>query len=90
MVPRRICCAIASSDPASAVRVDPVGKCFDVFCACGVHRHAAAQVQPRRHLERVVIVQLLNTKLVMVWLPTAAFKSVGVVIEEAVRDLGAS
>ena len=38
----------------------------------------------------VIVVQLLNTVLLMVWLPTAAFRSVSVSMEEAAQDLGAS
>ncbi|MQT14930.1 ABC transporter permease [Segnochrobactrum spirostomi] len=38
----------------------------------------------------VVIIQLLNTLLLMIWLPTAAFKSVSREMEEAARDVGAT
>lgn len=38
----------------------------------------------------VIIVQLLNTVLLMVWLPTSAFRAVSRNMEEAARDLGAS
>jgi putative spermidine/putrescine transport system permease protein len=38
----------------------------------------------------VVIIQLLNTLLLMIWLPTAAFKAVSREMEESARDVGAS
>ncbi|WP_026791089.1 ABC transporter permease [Pleomorphomonas oryzae] len=38
----------------------------------------------------VVIIQLLNTLLLMIWLPTAAFRAVSREMEEAARDVGAS
>ena len=38
----------------------------------------------------VVIVQMLNTLVVMTWIPTAAFASVPRHLEEAARDVGAS
>jgi len=38
----------------------------------------------------VVIIQLLNTILLMIWLPTAAFQSVSKSMEEAAQDVGAS
>lgn len=38
----------------------------------------------------VVIVQLLNTILLMIWLPTAAFRGVSRNMEEAAQDVGAS
>jgi len=38
----------------------------------------------------VVIIQLLNTLLLMIWLPTAAFKGVSREMEESARDVGAS
>ncbi|MBU1306135.1 MAG: ABC transporter permease subunit [Alphaproteobacteria bacterium] len=38
----------------------------------------------------VVIIQLLNTILLMIWLPTAAFQSVSRNMEEAAMDVGAS
>ena len=37
----------------------------------------------------VVIIQLLNTLLLMIWLPTAAFRAVSREMEEAARDVGA-
>lgn len=37
----------------------------------------------------VVIVQLLGTMLLMIWLPTAAFRGVSPAMEEAARDVGA-
>ncbi|WP_137150002.1 ABC transporter permease subunit [Devosia sp. FKR38] len=38
----------------------------------------------------VVIIQLLNTILLMIWLPTAAFQAVSRNMEEAAMDVGAS
>ncbi|HLZ62993.1 MAG TPA: ABC transporter permease subunit [Ktedonosporobacter sp.] len=38
----------------------------------------------------VVVVQLLNTIVIMTWIPTAAFASVPRALEEAARDVGAS
>lgn len=38
----------------------------------------------------VVLVQLVNTLLFMIWLPTAAFKGVDPALEEAALDVGAS
>lgn len=38
----------------------------------------------------VIIVQLINTIILMVWLPTAAFRAVDRNMEEAARDVGAS
>jgi putative spermidine/putrescine transport system permease protein len=38
----------------------------------------------------VVIVQLLNTLLLMIWIPTAAFQGVERSLEEAALDVGAS
>jgi putative spermidine/putrescine transport system permease protein len=38
----------------------------------------------------VVVIQLLNTILLMIWLPTAAFQAVSRNMEEAARDVGAS
>ncbi|MEO0564841.1 MAG: ABC transporter permease subunit, partial [Chloroflexota bacterium] len=38
----------------------------------------------------VVLIQLLNTLLFMVWMPTAAFQGVDRSLEEAARDVGAS
>jgi len=37
----------------------------------------------------IVLVQLLNTILIMIWLPSAAFRSVDRRLEEAARDVGA-
>lgn len=37
----------------------------------------------------VVIIQVLNTLLLMIWLPTAAFSAVNRQMEEAARDVGA-
>jgi putative spermidine/putrescine transport system permease protein len=38
----------------------------------------------------VVIVQLVNTLVIMTWIPSAAFRSVPRELEEAARDIGAS
>ncbi|MEO1440669.1 MAG: ABC transporter permease subunit [Chloroflexota bacterium] len=38
----------------------------------------------------VILIQLLNTLLFMVWMPTAAFQGVDRSLEEAARDVGAS
>ncbi|MDQ0456781.1 ABC transporter permease [Rhizobium paknamense] len=40
--------------------------------------------------EGVVIIQFLNTLLLMIWLPTAAFRAIPRETEEAARDVGAS
>lgn len=37
----------------------------------------------------IVLVQLLNTMLIMIWLPSAAFRGVDRRLEEAARDVGA-
>jgi putative spermidine/putrescine transport system permease protein len=38
----------------------------------------------------VILIQLVNTLLLMIWIPTAAFKSVDRSLEEAALDVGAS
>lgn len=38
----------------------------------------------------VVLIQLVNTLLFMIWIPTAAFQGVDRALEEAARDVGAS
>jgi putative spermidine/putrescine transport system permease protein len=38
----------------------------------------------------VVLVQLVNTLLFMIWIPTAAFRAIPPALEEAALDLGAS
>jgi putative spermidine/putrescine transport system permease protein len=37
----------------------------------------------------IIVIQLVNTVLIMVWLPTAAFRAVSRNMEEAARDMGA-
>jgi putative spermidine/putrescine transport system permease protein len=41
-------------------------------------------------LQGVVLIQLVNTLLVMIWIPTSAFQNVDRALEEAALDVGAS
>src|SRR5262249_4576170 len=38
----------------------------------------------------VIVIQVVNTLLLMIWIPTAAFRSVDRALEEAAYDVGAS